>query len=62
MEFSRYKEWMGENNNIMGDVYVAGVKEFLKYARQNLGDDLISCPCTHCRMVKMFTRKKLRYI
>ena len=40
---------MGENSNRLGDVYVTGVREFVKYARRNLGDDLISCPCTHCR-------------
>ena len=42
MEFPHYKEWLGENNNRMGDVYVTGVREFVKYARRNLGDVYIT--------------------
>ena len=51
MGFPLYKEWMGEVNRV-GDVYVKGVKDFVKYAKRNLKGEDISCPCVRCRNCK----------
>ena len=48
MEFTNYKEWMGEVNKV-GGVHIKGVKDFVKYAKRNLKREEISCPCARCR-------------
>lgn len=44
MVFPLYKEWMGESSRV-GDVYLKGVNEFIRFAKKNLSSDEFSCPC-----------------
>lgn len=47
---------MGESSRVK-DMYLKGVKEFIRFAKKNLGSNEFSCPCKRCRNGKCWTFK-----